>query len=94
MRVWTSIYRLSMIRDACLKFENVMSEDTLFNLDAYNKADVITFINSADYCYRMGNHSSITRSFSNTTLNKYSEFLTKLYEKSLSEKKTGMFGKS
>lgn len=87
MRVWTSIYRLSMIRDACLKFENVMSEDTLFNLDAYNKADVITFINSADYCYRMGNHSSITRSFSNTTLNKYSEFLTKLYEKSLSEKK-------
>lgn len=86
MRVWTSIYRLSMLLKGSVQFENVMSEDTIFNLDAYREAKKISFTKDADYCYRMGNHSSITRSFSKDTLTKYTHFLNKLYSKAILEK--------
>lgn len=86
MRVWTSIYRSSMLLDGSVWFENVMSEDTIFNLDAYKEAKKISFTKDADYCYRMGDHYSITRSFSKNTLTKYTYFLNRLYSKALLEK--------
>lgn len=85
MRVWTSIYRLSLLLDNAIQFENVMSEDTIFNLDAYKVAKKISFTKDADYCYRMGDHYSITRSFSENTLTKYTSFLDRLYSKALLE---------
>lgn len=86
MRVWTSIYRMSMIKDAQLRFENIMSEDTIFNLDAYDNANTISFITNNNYCYRIDNYSSITKSFSDETLKKYSTFIGRLKNKALEEK--------
>lgn len=78
MRVWTGIYKRSFLLENNLKFENILSEDTIFNLEAYKKATIISFIDSTDYCYRQDNQPSIMKSFSKEKINQYIKFLVRL----------------
>ena len=59
-------------------FENILSEDTIFNLSAYKHADIISFTEDTDYCYRQDNQPSIMRTFSEKKLSQYVEFLDRL----------------
>ena len=80
MRVWTAIYRNDFLRTNRLRFEEILSEDTIFNLPAYKTAKTITFTGDTNYCYRMDNQSSIMRTFSPTKLKRYEAFLDRLWQ--------------
>lgn len=75
MRVWTAIYRNAFLRENEIRFEKILSEDTIFNLSAYKYADVIAFTRDTDYCYRMEEHPSITKTFSSKKLAQHEEFV-------------------
>ena len=85
MSVCMSIYRNEMIRNRQLSFQNVLSEDTIFNLDAYRWAEVISFTKDTDYCYRKENQGSITTSYSEKKLLQFQHFLTLLAEMAAEE---------
>jgi glycosyltransferase EpsJ len=78
MSVCMSIYKRRMIEDNDLRFKEILSEDTIFNLSAYKCANKITFTGDTDYCYRKEDQPSITQSFSDKKLLRYIEFLTML----------------
>ena len=75
MRVWTAIYRNDFLKVNGLKFQAILSEDTIFNLSAYRCANVVAFTGDTDYRYRMDDHSSIMRSFSSKKLTQYAQFV-------------------
>lgn len=77
--VCMSIYRRTMVEEGQLRFQNILSEDTLFNLVAYGCAKVIAFTDRTDYCYRKERQPSITNSFSEKTWQRFEEFLTQLH---------------
>lgn len=79
MRVWTGIYRNDFLMENALRFKPILSEDTIFNLSAYQCAQVITFTDGTAYCYRMDNQPSIMRSFSSKKLSQYTAFLDELF---------------
>lgn len=78
MSVWIAIYKKTLIDNNQLKFENIISEDVIFNISAYKFADKITFTGDTDYCYRNENQPSIMRSFSEKKLKNYEDYLTTL----------------
>lgn len=78
MRVWTGIYKRTFLIKNKIIFENILSEDTIFNLSAYKHADIIAFIENTDYCYRQDNQPSIMKTFSEKKLSQYVEFLDRL----------------
>lgn len=77
---WRSIYRHQIIKDNNLRFEKILSEDTIFNLLVYKYSQVISFTNFTDYKYRKDNQTSITQAFSTKKLDQYEQFLQKLFE--------------
>lgn len=79
MRVWTGIYRRAFLNENVLRFKPILSEDTIFNLAAYQCAQVIAFTGGTAYCYRMDNQPSIMRSFSSKKLSQYTGFLDELF---------------
>lgn len=79
MRVWTAIYRNRMVQDKGLRFEEILSEDTIFNLAAYRAASVVVFTDDTQYFYRLDNQSSIMRSFSPDKLARYEGFISRLW---------------
>jgi glycosyltransferase EpsJ len=85
MSVCMSLYRREMLLNHGILFQSILSEDTIFNLDVYRFADVITFTADTDYCYRKENQTSITNSFSDATIGKYQNFLSLLAEKAAEE---------
>lgn len=78
MSVWIAIYRKKLVDDHQLKFDNILSEDVIFNILAYKFANAITFTGDVDYCYRNENPSSIMRSFSENKVKRYEEYLERL----------------
>lgn len=78
MRVWTAIYRNDFLQKNDLRFETILSEDTIFNLFAYRCANVIVFTGNTDYYYRMDEHPSIMRSFSSKKLAQYERFVERI----------------
>lgn len=76
MSVCMSIYRKKIIDKNHMKFREILSEDTIFNLSAYKFSECISFVGSTDYCYRKDEQASITQTFSSQKLLKYQEFLT------------------
>ena len=78
MRVWTSIYRNAFLKKSALQFQDILSEDTVFNLSAYRSARIIAFTGDTDYCYRVDNQPSIMRTFSPEKLNQYEFFIQKM----------------
>ena len=75
-----SLYKKSFINENNLRFYKGISEDTIFNLDAYKDANSITFTEYTDYCYRKEGQNSITQTFSSDKILKYKQFLEKLFE--------------
>ena len=86
MSVWIAIYRRSMVEENKLQFQEILSEDTIFNLCAYKCAQIISFTGETDYCYRKEEQSSITQSFSSKKLQRYQEFLNTLRKMAEQEK--------
>lgn len=80
MSVWIAIYKRNMIVENSLRFENIISEDIIFNITAYKCARCISFTGYTDYCYRNENQPSIMRTFSEEKLKKYEEYLKRLME--------------
>lgn len=78
MSVCMSIYKTEMIQKFDLNFEHILSEDTIFNLSAYLYANVISFTDYTDYCYRKDGQVSITQSFSDKKMIQFREYLIKL----------------
>lgn len=84
MSVCMSLYRREVVERGQLRFCHILSEDTLFNLQAYRCARIITFTGGTDYCYRKEGQPSITRTFCQQTPRRFAQFLQELY--SLAEK--------
>lgn len=85
MQVWTSLYRREFIEQNGLRFQNILSEDTMFNLDAYAAATCMTFTSDVDYCYRLDNSTSIMRGFSPKKLDQYDRFVSALHDKAVED---------
>ena len=75
MSVWIAIYKKTLIDNYHLNFQNIISEDVIFNISAYKFARKITFTGDTDYCYRNENQASLMRCFSKSTLKKYEDYL-------------------
>lgn len=75
MSVWIAIYRRIMIKNNKLRFSDILSEDVIFNLFAYKCANIISFTDGTDYCYRKEEQASIMQTFSALKLAKYEEYL-------------------
>lgn len=73
--VCTNLYKKTFVKDNHLRFKEIMSEDTIFNLMAYKCAKKISFTNGVDYCYRKDGQSSITSSLSPKVLDRYCAFI-------------------
>ncbi len=80
MSVWISVYKRSFLEENSLRFENILSEDIIFNLAAYRCANVLTYIHNTDYCYRKEQQASITSSFSDLKMMTYQHFMKRLAE--------------
>lgn len=78
MSVWIAIYRAELFSEYHLEFQEILSEDIIFNLSAYKYAKSITFTGDTDYCYRKDEQYSITQTFSEKKLLRYKDFLTML----------------
>lgn len=78
--VWTGIYKADLIKAAKITFDDVLSEDVFFNLQALKIANTVSYINSCGYCYRKDCQDSITRTYKDSTLASFSDFFQKLRE--------------
>lgn len=78
MSVWIAIYKRKLILEHKIEFQEILSEDIIYNLSAYKYARVITFTGDTDYCYRKDEQTSITQTFSEKKLLRYKDFLTVL----------------
>ncbi len=78
MAVWASIYRRSLIENNHLRFNAILSEDTIFNLRAYAKSCAIAFTDIVGYRYRKEGQASITSSLSPDLISRYVQFVDEL----------------
>ncbi|MFR5679074.1 MAG: glycosyltransferase [Faecalimonas umbilicata] len=78
MSVCMSIYNRKMLADYHLRFETILSEDTIFNISAYKFAKKIIFTEYTDYCYRKDEQESITHTFSKNKKEQFKNFLQRL----------------
>lgn len=85
MSVCMSLYKREIIDNFHLRFRNILSEDTIFNINAYNYAKMITFVSYTDYCYRKEEQDSITKSLSSDKRVQFKEFLMTLRDLALKE---------
>ena len=75
MSVCMSIYRKEMLQKYKIRFRKILSEDTLFNLQAYKYASVISFSGETAYNYRKEGQESITKTFSSRNKDRFEEYL-------------------
>ncbi len=80
MSVCMSLYKREMLEKYRLRFEKILSEDTIFNIGAYKVARKIVFTEYTDYCYRKDEQASITQTFSLNKKNQFKDFLLRLSE--------------
>lgn len=66
-----AIYERSLLEEHGLRFMNIRSEDKVFNTQVSRKAQVVTAIAGAPYCYRKDDQLSITNSFDRRTIDSY-----------------------
>lgn len=83
--VCTNLYKSDFIAESQLSFLEVLSEDTIFNLAAFSKANSIVFSGYADYCYRKDGQNSITQAFSFHALVRSEQFIDALYSRACDE---------
>lgn len=85
MSVWIAIYKKECLKNNNVQFENILSEDIIFNLHAYRVANIISFIGDTNYCYRKDNQPSIMKTFSLNKEKQYLNFINRLMELAKSE---------
>lgn len=85
MTAWGAVYKRELIQRFHLEFENILSEDAIFNLSAYKYAKSLSFTDGTDYCYRKDNQPSIMKTFSDEKYLKYISFLKRLNEMAAQE---------
>lgn len=88
MAVWIAVYRREFLEKHQLFFQEILSEDTIFNISAYDCANCITFTGDTDYCYRKEGQVSITQTFSEKKRLRFQEFLTTLADMAAQEADT------
>lgn len=80
MAVWSGIYRAFLVKSNGITFHDVLSEDVFFNLQALKLAMAVTYLDGCGYCYRKDRQASITRTYKQTTLSRYTNFFQLLNE--------------
>ena len=83
--VCSNIYKRVFLTANSLRFQNILSEDTVFNLPAFKQANCVVFSTGTDYCYRKDGQASITRSYSPAALTKADHFIKALNDSALKE---------
>lgn len=83
--VCSNIYRRSFVVDNALRFRDILSEDTMFNLPAFKCAGSIAFTDGVDYCYRKDGQASITNTLSPKALLRSERFIDALFSSASSE---------
>lgn len=76
--VCPAIYRTKIIRDFGIEFENVRSEDILFNLDYLARVARVACIDGIFYNYRKEEQASITSTFHLETIGEYFELFDRV----------------
>jgi glycosyltransferase involved in cell wall biosynthesis len=71
VEVWTSIYKRNLVQDSDVRFRDILSEDTFFNISVCKYAQRITYIGECGYRYRKDRQPSITNSFNLRTVDRY-----------------------
>lgn len=85
MSVCMSLYKREVINRFNLRFQKILSEDTIFNIAAYSCAKTISFVAYTDYCYRKEEQASITKSLSLNKKSQFKEFLRTLRDLAFEE---------
>lgn len=62
------------------RFENILSEDAIFNVQMLKSSNCWAILDYCGYRYRKDQQESITRSFSRSKLNSYMDFFDRLEE--------------
>ena len=76
--VCTSLLRRD--EHAAVYFENILSEDAVFNLQMLKNSSCWAILDYCGYCYRKDQQESITRTFSSAKLSSYADFFDRLVE--------------
>lgn len=71
VEVWTSIYKRDLVQDSGVRFRDILSEDTFFNIGVCKYAQRIAYIGECGYRYRKDGQPSITNSFNPRTVDRY-----------------------
>ena len=66
--VWVSLYSARLLAETGVEFDNIRSEDKVFNARLARCARVVAIVSSEGYCYRKDGQPSITNSFKETTV--------------------------
>lgn len=74
------IYKRSFLNNGQLRFKNVRSEDIDFNIRVLRDAQVISFTESASYCYRKDGQPSITNGMNPKMIKQYEVLVCALRE--------------
>lgn len=83
--VCVSGYRRKMLLSNGVHFENVRSEDILFNAKAAAHAESVVALNGVFYNYRQDRPTSITKAFKSSTLADFEQLFEKLVQYALAE---------
>lgn len=86
MSACTAIYRRELLTNCNIVFQNILSEDRIFNLYAYYDAKTISFLKHTDYFYRKEGQSSITQTFSLKKKEQFQELLINTIKMAETEK--------
>lgn len=73
--VFTGGFRRSFIAANHLRFSNMMSEDNIFLIQAFQAVRCVSFIVGALYCYRRDNQVSTTNSFKAGSIDSYQSYM-------------------
>lgn len=82
---WAALYKRSLIQENRLRFINIRSEDTVFNIPACAYAETIGFHTGVFYNYRKDQQASITNTVSGKSIASFVPFFIKLKDLALSE---------
>ena len=84
--VCPAIYKRDLLNQNDVRFENIRSEDVVFNLDALKTAQTVATTEKIYYNYRKEQQESITSKFNETTITDYFCFF-ELVERRLNREK-------
>lgn len=79
------IYKRSFLNDNSLTFQNIRSEDVLFNISACRVANTVVCTDGTGYCYRKDDQPSLTNGFDSATISSFGIFYQALLSSAMNE---------